>query len=207
MEPIRFHFDPLCPWCYQTSRWLRHLATLGRVELTFGLFSLQVANGESGEEHDRLRSRTARGLRTALAVRDAAGHSGVDAFYRELGQRIHHEGASPKDAEVVAAALDAAGLGRELAEDADHEGVVDRLLAEHRHLVEDTCSFGVPSVVLDGGAGQAYFGPVLTAPPTDDDAAVALLEHVTGLARHEAFVELKRERDRLPDLASVRHSD
>ena len=25
-EHIRFHFDPIRPWCYQTSRWLKHLA-------------------------------------------------------------------------------------------------------------------------------------------------------------------------------------
>ena len=207
MEHIRFHFDPVCPWCYQTSRWLGHLAALGRVQLSWGLFSLQVAHGEPGQEHGRLRSRTSRGLRTALVVRDVAGHPGVAAFYEQLGRRIHEQGASPKDGEVIAAALEAAGLARELTRDADRDDVVERLLAEHRRLVEDTCSFGVPTIALDGGAGPTYFGPVLIAPPEDDATATALLDHITGLARHEGFVELKRERDRAPDLASVNHAD
>ncbi|PSO46843.1 MAG: hypothetical protein BRC32_06080 [Actinobacteria bacterium QS_8_72_14] len=187
MEHIRFHFDPVCPWCYQTSRWLGHLAALGRVQLSWGLFSLQVAHGEPGQEHGRL-------------------HPGVAAFYEQLGRRIHEQGASPKDGEVIAAALEAAGLARELAGDADRDDVVERLLAEHRRLVEDTCSFGVPTIALDGGGGPTYFGPVLIAPPEDDATATALLDHITGLARHEGFVELKRERDRAPDLASVRHT-
>lgn len=60
--------------------------------------------------------------------------------------------------------------------------------------------------MLDGGAGRAFLGPVLTTPPDDDTVAVDLSQHVVGLARHEAFVEFKRERDRPPDLASV-HGD
>lgn len=203
-ERLRFHFDPVCPWCYQTSRWLRRLAALGRVELSWGLFSLQAQKSDDAEEQrGRLRSRTSLGLRTALVVRDAAGEDGVAAFYAELGHRLHREGRSPKDTAVVTAALEAADLDRALAARADEHEVVDRVLAEHRDLVERTGSFGVPTVVLDGGAGRAFFGPVLVEPPADDQAALRLLHHVLGLARSDAFVELKRDRDRLPDLASV----
>lgn len=207
VEHIRFHFDPVCPWCYQTSRWLRRLVALGRVELSWGLFSLQAQQSEDlDEQRGRLRSRTSFGLRAALVVRDTGGHSAVDAFYADLGRRIHEEGASPKDRAIVEGAIEEAGLERELAAEADSDEVVERLLAEHRDLVERTCSFGVPTVVLDGGAGRAFFGPVLTTPPDDDAVAVDLLQHVVGLARHEAFIEFKRERDRPPDLASV-HGD
>lgn len=203
-EHIKFHFDPLCPWCYQTSRWLRRLSAAGQVELSWGLFSLQAdKTDDPDEQRGRLRSRTSLGLRTALTVRDAGGEPAVETFYGELGQRLHEAGASPKDPGVVEEALAAAGLDRGLIDAADDDDVVERVLAEHRDLVEHTCSFGVPTVVLDGGAGRAFFGPVLVEPPDDEETAVALLEYVVGLARHDAFVELKRERDRLPNLASA----
>ncbi len=28
-EHIRFHFDPICPWCYETCRWLKRVSELG----------------------------------------------------------------------------------------------------------------------------------------------------------------------------------
>ena len=28
-ELVRFHFDPRCPWCWQTSRWARQIEGLG----------------------------------------------------------------------------------------------------------------------------------------------------------------------------------
>ena len=46
MEPVKFHFDPLCPWCYQTSRWARRLEELGEITLEWGVFSLEVVNLE-----------------------------------------------------------------------------------------------------------------------------------------------------------------
>lgn len=203
-EDLRFYFDPLCPWCYQTSRWLRHLAALGHVNLSWGLFSLQAQKSDDpAEQRGRLRSRTSFGLRVALVVRDAVGQCGVGAFYGELGRRIHEAGESPKDPAVVDGALRAAGLEPDLAAPADSEEVVESLLAEHHDLIERTGSFGVPTIVLDGGVGRAFFGPVLTAPPADEALAVDVLRHVIGLARHEAFVELKRERDRPPDLGSL----
>lgn len=40
-ERVCFFFDPICPWCYQTSRWARRLEELGVVELDWGVFSLE----------------------------------------------------------------------------------------------------------------------------------------------------------------------
>lgn len=45
---------------------------------------------------------------------------------------------------------------------------------------------------------------MITEPPTSDSDAVELLRHVVWLARYPGFAELKRERDALPDLESVR---
>lgn len=205
-ERIRFHFDPICPWCYQTSRWLKRLAELGEVELTWGLFSLEAQNaGAEPEDLAKAHSRSKRALATAIAVRDEAGSDGLGAFYSALGTRVHEHGEALDDPDTVKCALDDADLDPGLMDRAAADpAYADRVALEHRALVERTRSFGVPTLVLDGGDGPAIFGPVISEPPATDAEAVELLRHVVWLARHPSFAELKRERDRLPDLESVR---
>ena len=54
----------------------------------------------------------------------------------------------------------------------------------------------------EGGGGTAFFGPVISRLPSDEQAA-ELWDHVIGLARFPGFTELKRslrERPQLPAL-------
>jgi len=205
-ERIRFYFDPACPWCYQTSRWLRRVAALGEVDLSWGLFSLQLQNaGREPEQMAEAHARSALALRTAVAVRDDAGNDAVGAFYGALGARVHEHGEPLQDAATVTAALDDAGLDPALADQAAHDDeYAERVAAEHRSLVEGTRSFGVPTIVLEDGQGPAIFGPVISEPPADDAEALELFRHVVWLARNENFAELKRDRRHWPDLESVR---
>ena len=39
---ICFYFEPICPWCHQTSRWARRLEELGVVDIDWALFSLEL---------------------------------------------------------------------------------------------------------------------------------------------------------------------
>lgn len=194
-ERVRFYFDPVCPWAYQTSRWARRLAELDEVSLDWGLFSLALANAENA---DGRHSRSQMALRTAVAVRRATGPDGVGAFYAALGRRVHEGGEGLDDPAVTEAALADAGLDTTLRDvAAGDESTRQEVGHDHRELVERTRSFGVPTIVLDGGAGPAIFGPVISRLPDDDDT-VALWRHVSWLARHEDFAELKRERLRRP---------
>lgn len=203
-EPVRFFFDPICPWCYQTSRWVRRLAELGEVELSWGFFSLEVQNaGEEPEDMARAHALSARALRTAVLARDIS-EAAVGGFYRELGRRVHEQGQDLDAAETVEASLADAGLDVALAAKAwSDPSALERLGDEHRTLCDRTRSFGVPTIVLDGGDGPAIFGPVIAEVPMDDDA-VELWRHVAWLARYDNFSELKRDRTSMPDLESVR---
>ncbi len=203
VDRIRFHFDPLCPWCWETSKWVRRLVELGEVEASWGTFSLEIQNAEDPETV-KGNSAAERSLRTAIAVRDAAGEAALGRFYAAIGTACHERGEALDDPAVVRAALVEAGLDQALqeqamADDSTWKAVED----EHRGLVAGTRSFGVPTIVLDGGDGPAIFGPVIYAVPSDSDA-VELFRHVAWLARYENFSELKRDRDRMPDLESVR---
>jgi predicted DsbA family dithiol-disulfide isomerase len=206
-ERVRFYFDPICPWCYQTSRWARRVEQLGLIELDWALFSLELQNaGKEPEDLARAHARSARGLRTAIAVRDDAGPVAVGAFYAALGVRFHQHGEPLDEPATVEAALADAGLDAGLCARAWADpSTTLRVAAEHRELSEGKRGFGVPTIVLDGGDGPAMFGPVISEVPNDDDA-VQLWRHVSWLVRHANFAELKRDRVAAPELESIRRS-
>jgi 2-hydroxychromene-2-carboxylate isomerase len=202
-DRVRFHFDTLCPWCWQTSKWVRRLVELGEIEASWGTFSLELQNADDpGAVQGN--SIAERSLRTAVAVRNKEGEDALGRFYLAIGTAYHERGEALDDPAVVRAALTEAGLDEVLQEQAmSDDATWEAVVAEHRELVETTRSFGVPTIVLDGGEGPAIFGPVIYAVPSDSDA-VELFRHVEWLTRYDNFSELKRDRDRMPDLASVR---
>jgi len=203
VDRVRFHFDTLCPWCWQTSKWVRRLVELGEVEASWATFSLELQNADDpGAVQGN--STAERSLRTAITVREAEGEAAMGRFYLAVGTAYHERGEALDDPAVVRAALAEAGLDEGLEDKAmADDSTWDTVVAEHRTLVDTTRSFGVPTIVLDGGEGPAIFGPVIYAVPSDGDA-VELFRHVEWLARYDNFSELKRDRDRMPDLASVR---
>lgn len=204
MEQVKFHFDPLCPWCYQTSRWARRLAELGEIELDWGVFSLEVVNLPDDQDPRELDARAAPALRTAIVIRDRLGSKKIGPFYAALGRRIWEE--PPPNGDMAAAVreslaeigLDESWCDEALADPATWQAVLD----EHGALVERTGAFGVPTIVLDDGAGPAIFGPVVSQLPTDEDA-VALWQHLSWLTRYSNFAELKRGRAQPPDLPTA----
>ncbi len=209
-ERVLFYFDPICPWCYQTSRWARRLEELGVIEIDWGLFSLEIQNaGNEPEELAAAHVKSGLALRTAVMVRGAAGAAGVGRFYKALGRRVHEHGEPVEEPATVEAALVDVGLDPALCDQASqNQAAREQVAIEHRELCERTRSFGVPTIVLDDGDGPAIFGPVISEVPTDDDA-VELWRHTSWLVRYANFSELKRDRLAAPDLESVRrrHGD
>jgi protein-disulfide isomerase-like protein with CxxC motif len=205
VERVKFYFDPACPWCYQTAKWARQVESLGEIELEWGVFSLEVVNLASDKDPRELDARSGPALRTAMVIRDQEGSRAIGPFYAALGRRIWDEPPPPED--MVAAVRDSlkeAGLSPALVDKAMADRVTwDLVLEEHRALVEGTRSFGVPTIVLDGGTGPAMFGPVISKLP-DDEHAVALWRHTSWLTRYGNFSELKRNRIERPDLATIR---
>ena len=41
---IDFWFDPICPWCWITSRWIGEVQKVRNVEVTWRPFSLSMHN-------------------------------------------------------------------------------------------------------------------------------------------------------------------
>ena len=208
MEHVKFYFDPACPWCYVTSRWIRRVEELGEVELDWGIFSLEIVNLPPGKDPRELEARSGPALRTALAIRESHGSKAIGPFYAALGKRLWDQPPPPEDTAAMVAAvrdsLQEAGLSGAIVDRvmADRSSW-DAVIAEHKALVAVNSSFGVPTIAFDGGAGPAIFGPVIATMPNDADA-VALWRHTAWLVRYPNFSELKRSRTTRPDLATVR---
>jgi predicted DsbA family dithiol-disulfide isomerase len=203
-ETVRFHFDPICPWCYQTSRWAKRLEQLGEIELDWGLFSLEVVNLKDGDDPQQLQARSGPALRTATLIRERKGGAAIGPFYTALGAMIWEQSPPEQDmATAVRGALAEIGFDVEWCDEAMSDPRTwEAVLEEHQGLVERTGSFGVPTIVLDRGKGPAIFGPVISELPSDDQA-VELWRHVSWLARYDNFSELKRERIKPPDLPAM----
>jgi hypothetical protein len=201
MDKVKFHFDPRCPWCYQTSRWIRRLEELGEVEADWGIFSLEVVNLEAGKDPRQIDAVSGPALRTAIVIRDNFGSKAIGPFYAALGKRIWETVPPAEDQlQAVRESLEEAGLDPSLVDKAmADESTWDAVLAEHNELIANTRSFGVPTIVFEG---LAIFGPVISELPTDDDG-VELWKHVSWLARYENFSELKRDRTIKNDLPAA----
>jgi hypothetical protein len=204
VDYVRFHFDPRCPWCYQTSRWANQLERLGEIELDWGVFSLEVANLPDGEDPRAIEPVSGPALRTAVTIRDRVGSPAIGPFYAALGARIWEQPPPPDDmVAAVRAALEEAQLDPSLVDVAQADpSSWDAVLAEHQALVDRTGAFGVPTLVLDGDDGPEIFGPVVSALPSDEDA-VELWRHLRWLVRYDNFAELKRGRGNPPDLPTA----
>src|SRR3954451_2475617 len=111
MEKVKFHFDPRCPWCYQTSRWAKRLEALGEIELDWGLFSLEVVNLEEGKDPRELESTGSPALRTAVVIEREHGSKAIGAFYTALGRRNFEQAPPEQDPiKAVRDSLEEAGL-------------------------------------------------------------------------------------------------
>jgi predicted DsbA family dithiol-disulfide isomerase len=207
MERIRFHFDPRCPWCYQTARWATRLEELGEISIDWGFFCLELVNRPEGSDPLTIDARSGPALRTASLLRDRFGRDAVGEFYRALGMRVWESELPMEvdDLDGIRAALKEIGADPLLVDEAlADRGTWEAVVQEHEALVHRTGAFGVPTIVLDDGDGPAIFGPVVYSLP-DDEQAVELWRHTTWLVRYGNFAELKRGRGGLPDLPAMEY--
>jgi 2-hydroxychromene-2-carboxylate isomerase len=193
-EPVTLLFDVRSPWCYQTSRWLRRLAALGEVSLSWGVFSLEVVNLHADEDPVDYDAEYGPALRVALALREEHGPQAIGDFYAAFGARMWETpgmGPLPDVPELTRQALADIGIdpgyaGKVLADEASWTAVLD----EHRRWADQRV-FGVPTLLIGGDEQHVVFGPVLQSLPSDEDG-IALWRHVRGLAAVGTVFELKR---------------
>lgn len=218
MPELAFHFDPVCPFCWMTSRWVRTVQELRGLDVDWRFISLALLNEPDAAVYDdqpkEYRKTHVRGLellRVCAAARAEHGAEVVGPLYRAMGEAIWEDPdpAGPEFADVlvdvsrgrdVVPILASVGLPERLADAATDRSLDAVVRAETDAALEAAGGdVGTPILQFSPPDGPAFFGPVISELPDDGDA-VALWEAVETLARYPSFAELKRALRDAPDL-------
>lgn len=210
---LHFYFDPICPFAWMTSTWVRQVMAAREYTVDWRFISLRLVNADVAYDshfpsnYEFTHTLGLKLLRMAAKAREELGAGAVDALQDAFGQHIFEvppwENEEKRQAtlaspEYVAKILAYAGLPGDLAsalEDQRWDGVVQEETDEALTLTGK--DVGTPILHVDPPDGVAFFGPVISRRPSDEDA-VELWDHVLGLARYPGFSELKRSlRERL----------
>jgi 2-hydroxychromene-2-carboxylate isomerase len=192
---VRFHFDVMCPWAYQTSRWIRAVRDEIGVAIDWRFFSLEEVNRVEGKKHpwERDWSYGWSMMRIGALLRRSS-MSDLDAWYERAGRALHVEGHKPHEPDVARYLLAEIGLDPSLVDEALADPTThDDVKADHDAVIA-AGGYGVPTLFIND---HCLFGPVLLNPPSGADA-VDLWNAVTVWARFPELYELqhpKTERD------------
>jgi 2-hydroxychromene-2-carboxylate isomerase len=211
---LHFYFDPLCPFAWMTSKWVRSVAAQRDYAVDWRFVSLRMLNAgvdyaaQFPPEYEAGHTAGLRLLRVAARVRAEHGREAVGAFYAALGQQVFETEAQEEwgagehrdTPAFLEPALASAGLPPELAAALDDEGQDTLIRAETDEALALTGrDVGTPILHFEPPQGVTFFGPVISRLPSEAEA-VALWEHVVALARFPGFAELKRSLREQPQL-------
>ena len=189
---VTLWLDPVCPFTWNTARWLHEAAGKAGFEIDWRLMNLAVLNeGRELPPVQSARMEDSRRIgRLMIALREELGSDGLVRAYFAFGRRYFDQSAAVDDAlaehvvreagsrRVSAAALSDASLDA---------AVLQSHLASQEALGEEG---GSPMLTV---SGQTVFGPVLTSVPAADQT-LAVLDAVTTLVLTPQFSQLQRPR-------------
>ena len=213
---VNFYFDPVCPFAWLTSSWVRMVAARREYTVDWRLISLRLLNADVDyassfpPEYEAGHTAGLRLLRMVASARSAHGRGVVGPLYEALGRRVFEAGPQPElaadgtdprgTASFVTPVLREVGLPESLAQALDDESLDVQIRAETDEALALTGKdVGTPILHFQPPDGVAFFGPVISRLPDEDDA-VRLWDHVVGLASFPGFAELKRSLRERPQL-------
>jgi 2-hydroxychromene-2-carboxylate isomerase len=209
---LNFYFDPVCPFAWMTSTWVRQVAAQRDYAVDWRFISLRLLNAHIDyathfpPDYEAGHTAGLRLLRVAVRVRAEHGREAVGPLYEAFGRHIFEVDALPDPAltgsrDHVARILAEVGLPTALADAVDDEAADAEIQAETDEALALTGKdVGTPILHFRPPEGTSFFGPVISRLPDDADA-VDLWDHVVALAGFPGFAELKRslrERPQVP---------
>jgi 2-hydroxychromene-2-carboxylate isomerase len=180
----------MCPWAYQTSRWMRDVRDQLGLAVSWRFFSLEEINRKEGKKHpwEREWSYGWSMMRIGALLR-REDPALLDRWYLTAASALHERGRKPHHPDVARELLGEIGLDPSLVQQAiDDPTTSDEVLADHERATS-LGGFGVPILVFEDDA--AFFGPVLLDPPTGD-AAVRLWNLVLAWREFPHLYEIQR---------------
>jgi hypothetical protein len=215
---INFYFDPVCPFAWMTSKWVRKVQAQREYTVDWRFISLRLLNSHIDydahfpPEYEAGHTAGLRLLRVAARTRAEHGRDAVGALYAALGAHIFDSDPVPDDAEshgdrgtreFLAPILTELGLPAAVADALQDESYDAEIQAETDEALTLTGKdVGTPIIQFEPPNGVAFSGPVISRLPSDEQA-LELWDHVIGLARFPGFAEIKRSMRELPQLRAL----
>lgn len=208
---VEFFFDPACPFCWQTSKWFRQVGRQVEIEPVWRFISLAMLNDEMADLDSAGGHNVGhKMLRVAAAAQRDHGAEVVGPLYEEMGNRLWEqapqvdaplegdalwEAVGAHQQQVLSALpeiLESVGLPTDLMAAAEDTQYDAELRASTDEAMERTGgNVGTPILAFGDAGGPAFFGPVISTTPSDEDA-VTLWDAVATMATFDGFAELKR---------------
>jgi hypothetical protein len=211
---LHYYFDPVCPFAWMTSKWVRMVAAQRDYSVDWRFISLRILNANVDyathfpEHYEDEHTSGLRLLRVCARVRNEHGRAAVGPLYSALGARLFdtpRDGLSSADIggrPLVESLLREAGHSTDVADALDDTAFDDAIRAETEEALALTGrDVGTPILHFQPPGGTAFFGPVISRVPSPEDAG-RLWDHVVGLAGFPGFAEIKRSLRERPKLAS-----
>ena len=178
VEPmsIAFHFDVMCPWAYQTSKWIRTVRETVPLDIDWRFFSLEEINREDGKKHPWEREWSyGWGMLRVAAMLRRTSMDDCDRFYEAAGRALHEDARQPHRPEVA----------EEICEE-----------------IATTGGFGVPTIIFPGD--NHVYGPVVVPAPVGQEA-LDLWDLTVAYSKVDHLYELKTPKtdDDMAHIASV----
>ncbi|WP_431709467.1 DsbA family protein [Glutamicibacter uratoxydans] len=193
---VDFWFDPICPFAWATSRWVKEVEKVRDIDVQWNVMSLAVLNegrdlpADYRDSMDRAWSP----VRVIVAAAAAHGEQYKDLLYTAMGELFHYEKYEDRE-EVIRLALEKVGLPAELAEAGQSDANDAALRESHQSGIEKVGQdVGTPILEVNE---VAFFGPVITRVPTGEDAG-RMFDAAVQLASFPHFFEMKRSRTESP---------
>jgi len=186
---VDFHFDVMCPWAYQTSKWIRNVRAQNGLTINWKFFSLEEVNLREGKKHPWERDWSyGWSMMRIGAILRRQSMDDLDKWYERSGRALHEEGKRPHDPDVARHLLEEIGMDPNVVDESLlDESTHEEIKVDHQRVI-DAGGYGVPTLFF---GDHPLYGPVLIDPP-EGERAMRLWDTVVSWLEFPDLYEMQK---------------